>query len=96
MTSAYKKMMEKVSFGDFSAKSLPGTSSADLDSYVTHKALDGLFLRIGEEESGSARIPLHERLTCCKKCSVPCRRIRPGLEPEGRVGVRPRFAPAVA
>jgi hypothetical protein len=43
-------MMEKVSFGGFSAKSLLGANSADLDSYVTRKALDGLFLKIGEEE----------------------------------------------
>jgi len=49
VTSAYKKMTEKVSFGGFSATSVLG-SNADLDGYVTHKALDGLFLKMAEEE----------------------------------------------
>jgi hypothetical protein len=50
VTSAYKKMMEKASFGGFSAGSLLGRDATDLDGYVTRKALDGLFLKIGEEE----------------------------------------------
>lgn len=45
-TKAYKDMMS-------SFTSLPFTSakSLDLDDYVTDKALDGLFLKVGEEEA---------------------------------------------
>ena len=50
VTSAYKKMTEKASFGGFSASSVLGQNAADLDGYVTRKALDGLFLKISEEE----------------------------------------------
>ena len=50
VTGAYKKMVDKASFGGFSAGSLLGQDTANLDSYVTHKALDGLFLKIGQEE----------------------------------------------
>jgi hypothetical protein len=50
VTAAYKKMTEKASFGGFSATSLLGKNSADLDGYITRKALDGLFLKIGQEE----------------------------------------------
>ena len=50
VTSAYKKMVEKASFGGFSAGSLLGGDVTDVDGYVTRKALDGLFLKIGEEE----------------------------------------------
>lgn len=46
VTSAYKKFMDKASFGSsFFAK-----SSLDLDHYVTGKTLDGLFTVVGEEE----------------------------------------------
>jgi hypothetical protein len=50
VTSAYKKMTQKASFGGFSASSFLGQDTADLDGYVTRKALDGLFLKIGKEE----------------------------------------------
>jgi hypothetical protein len=50
VTSAYKKMTAKASFGGFSAGSLLGQDAIDLDGFVTRKALDGLFLKIGEEE----------------------------------------------
>lgn len=50
VTSAYKKMTEKASFGGFSAASFLGQNATDLDGYVTRKALDGLFLKIGQEE----------------------------------------------
>jgi hypothetical protein len=46
VTSAYKKLMDKASFG---AKFL-ANSSLNLDRYVTGKALDGLFVVVGEEE----------------------------------------------
>lgn len=50
VTGAYKKMTEKASFGGFSAASFLGQDATDLDGYVTRKALDGLFLKIGQEE----------------------------------------------
>lgn len=53
VTSAYKRLMEKAegsstlsSFG----RNLLGADSLDVDSYVTKKALDGLFQMVAEEE----------------------------------------------
>jgi hypothetical protein len=46
VTSAYKQMMEKASF----AGSLLGPDAGDIDAYITHKALDGLFVKIADEE----------------------------------------------
>jgi hypothetical protein len=46
VTSAYKQMMDKASF----ASSLLGPDAGDIDAYVTHKALDGLFVKIAAEE----------------------------------------------
>jgi len=50
LTSAYKKLTEKANFGGFSASSLLGEDTMDLDGYVTRKTLDGLFVKIGQEE----------------------------------------------
>jgi len=50
VTGAYKSMTEKASFGGFSAGSFLGQDAIDLDGYVTHKALDGLFVKIALEE----------------------------------------------
>jgi hypothetical protein len=50
VTSTYKKVTQKASFGGFSASSILGEDTIDLDRYVTRKTLDGLFLKIGEEE----------------------------------------------
>lgn len=50
VTRAYKQMMGKASFGGFSLDSVLGSNTTDLDGYVTHKALDGLFLKIAQEE----------------------------------------------
>lgn len=47
VTSAYKELLGKASFGGFSLLSRP---SLDVDNYVTSKSLDGLFTMIGEEE----------------------------------------------
>jgi hypothetical protein len=51
VTSAYKNMTAKASggFGGFGGNLLAG-KMPDIDSYVTHKALDGLFLKIAAEE----------------------------------------------
>ena len=46
VTSAYKQMMDKASF----AGSFLGSDAGDIDSYITHKALDGLFVKIADEE----------------------------------------------
>jgi hypothetical protein len=40
-------MMDRVEF----ASAFPGKDAGDLDGYVTRKTLDGLFLKIGEEEA---------------------------------------------
>lgn len=45
---AYKEMIGK--YEAFPLASLAGTPSLDLDTYVTNKALDGLFIQVGEEE----------------------------------------------
>ncbi len=45
---AYKNMIG--TYADLPLASLAGIPSLDLDSYVTNKALDGLFLMVGEEE----------------------------------------------
>jgi hypothetical protein len=37
---------------------LNGRNQVDLDSYVTHKAMDGLFLLIADEEKKIRRDPL--------------------------------------
>jgi len=55
VTSAYKQMMSKLDLGGFSTLGALGgfgvnKESLDLDSYVTKKALDGLFIKIGEQE----------------------------------------------
>lgn len=50
VTGAYKAMAQKASFGGVSAMSLLGQNTPDIDGYVTHKALDGLFVKIADEE----------------------------------------------
>ena len=55
VTRVYKQMTEKAGLGRFGGLGALGGKTAaiempDLDSYVTHKALDGLFLKIAEEE----------------------------------------------
>jgi hypothetical protein len=53
VTSSYKQLVEKVQSADVFGgigKSLLTNESVDLDQYVTHKALDGLFQVVGEEE----------------------------------------------
>ncbi len=54
VTSAYKQMLGKAgtagSLGSLS-RSLLGAESADLDDYITHRTLDGLFKVIGDEEA---------------------------------------------
>lgn len=54
VTGAYKRMTDKASggaggFGNLGGNLL-GVQAPDLDDYVTRKALDGLFLKIAEQE----------------------------------------------
>jgi hypothetical protein len=49
VTAAYKRMTQSVNVEGLSLTSFLG-ESADLDGYVTRKTLDGLFLKISEEE----------------------------------------------
>ena len=54
VTKVYKQMMDKASlgssFGGGFGSSLFSGKAPDLDSYITHKALDGLFVKIADEE----------------------------------------------
>jgi hypothetical protein len=61
VTAAYKKMIDKVGFGQLGALGTLGglaktKESLDLDSYVTHKAMDGLFSRSVRKKNAFARI----------------------------------------
>ncbi|HLH51997.1 MAG TPA: DUF4197 domain-containing protein [Verrucomicrobiae bacterium] len=64
VTSAYKRLMEKVDsgsslggFGSF-GRSLLGSEAVDVDGYVTNKALDGLFKIVAEEEQRIRENPI--------------------------------------
>lgn len=55
VTASYKAMLDRAGLSGSSllgglGRSLLGADSLDLDEYVTRKALDGLFLKMGEEE----------------------------------------------
>jgi hypothetical protein len=54
VTSAYKRMTDKAGGGAGGLATLGGSllgkEAPDLDSYVTHKTLDGLFVKIAEQE----------------------------------------------
>jgi hypothetical protein len=52
---AYKEVIGK--FETIPFASLIGTPSLDLDTYVTNKALDGLFIMVGEEEKKIRKNP---------------------------------------
>jgi hypothetical protein len=60
VTSAYKQLMDKAgssSLGSF-GNSLFGAQSLDVDAYVTHKALDGLFQMVAAEEKSIRENPV--------------------------------------
>lgn len=54
VTSAYKRLMQRA--GPYAQ--LMGSQAADLDGYVTDKAMDGLFKMIAEEEKRIRQDPL--------------------------------------
>jgi hypothetical protein len=62
VTAAYKRMTDKATggLGNLGALSgaIFGKEVPDIDDYVTRKALDGLFLKIGEEEKRIRENPL--------------------------------------
>jgi hypothetical protein len=63
VTSTYKRLMEKVEGGNLGAlgslgRALLGPEAMDVDSYVTDKALDGLFTMIAAEERRIRENPL--------------------------------------
>lgn len=64
VTAAYKRLMEQAGGGDsFGAlgsfgRSLLGPEATDVDGYVTHKALDGLFKMVAEEEKRIRENPI--------------------------------------
>ena len=47
VTASYKQLMDKARF----ATPFLGGQSLDLDTYVTQKAMDGLFVVVAEEEA---------------------------------------------
>ncbi len=51
-TSAYKRLLEKMNFGKFGGfgELFGKGNTLDLDGYVTRKALDGLFVKLAEQE----------------------------------------------
>ena len=72
VTAAYKQMMDKVGKGSavgnlLGGGSLLGKDATDIDAYVTHKALDGLFLKIAEEEKRIRENPVARSSDLLKK-----------------------------
>lgn len=86
VTSAYKRMTESVSFGGLSAGSLLGQDATDLDGYVTRKALDGLFLKMGQEEQRIRENPVARTTDLLQKVFGAARQPTPskGVFPPSR------------
>jgi RNA binding exosome subunit len=64
-TRSYKEMMGK--YETVPLASLAGTPSLDLDTYVTNRALDGLFKMVGEEEKKIRTNPAAQTTDLLKK-----------------------------
>lgn len=63
VTSTYKQMIEKLGF----AGALINKDAGDLDGYVTRKTLDGLFVKIADEEASLRANPAARTTTLLKK-----------------------------
>jgi hypothetical protein len=63
VTSAYKKMVDKADF----LSSFMDKESLDIDRYVTEKTLDGLFLKLADEEARIRKDPLARSSDLLKK-----------------------------
>lgn len=57
VTAAYKRMTDRVALGGL-GELLLGKEAVDLDGYITGKAMDGLFLKIAEQERLIRRDPV--------------------------------------
>lgn len=71
VTATYKQLMEKVNsssgrLGTF-ARGIFGNESVDVDSYVTTKALDGLFIMVADEEKRIRENPIARTSDLLKK-----------------------------
>jgi len=63
VTKAYKKLVSKADFlGDYVDK-----DSLDIDSFVTRKTMDGLFLKLAEEEAKIRKDPVARSTDLLKK-----------------------------
>ena len=62
---AYKEMIDK--YKSIPLSSLAGTPSLELDTYITNKALDGLFIMVGEEEKKIRTNPAAQTTTLLRK-----------------------------
>jgi hypothetical protein len=63
VTAAYKNLVDRLGF----AKGMLSDSGADIDRYVTDKAMDGLFLMIAEEEKRIRENPVSRTTDLLKK-----------------------------
>jgi hypothetical protein len=63
VTAAYKKMIDKADF----LSSFMDKESLDIDRYVTEKTLDGLFLKLADEEARIRKDPLARSSDLLKK-----------------------------
>jgi Protein of unknown function (DUF4197) len=82
VTAAYKKLTEKASFGGLSLGSFLGQDTMDLDGYVTRKALDGLFLKIGQEEQRIRENPVARTTDLLQKVFGAVRQSAASLSPK--------------
>jgi hypothetical protein len=76
VTAAYKKIISKTSLGGFAAPFL-SQDTLDLDGYVTRKTLDGLFLKIGQEEQRIRQDPLARTTALLEKVFGAVRPLNP-------------------
>ncbi len=75
VTSAYKNMLAKArmpggiggALGGNLAQTYLGKDAGDVDSYVTHKAMDGLFKMVAEEEKSIRQNPVARTSDILKK-----------------------------
>ena len=67
VTSAYKKVLDTVDSQAGFLGGLVDTGSLDVDQYVTGKALDGLFLKLAEEEKRIRQDPVARSTALLKK-----------------------------
>ena len=70
VTGAYKRVMEKASLGNSFGglgRGLLNSEAVDIDSYVTHRAMDGLFKMVADEEKRIRENPVARTTDLLKK-----------------------------